>query len=72
MTVDVLHTKALCFGLWSARYLDRDTYTTLSRKMHLDLFHLQTSPQIFLLYHQMKTHKKISWWVFSACRRPFE
>ena len=72
MTVDVLHTKALCFGLWSAHYLDRGTYTTLPHKLRLDLFHLQTSPQIFLLYHQMKTRKKISWWVFSACRRPFE
>ena len=33
-------------------------------KLHLDLFHLQTSPQLFLLYHQMKTHEKIFWWVF--------
>ena len=31
----------------------------LSRKLHLDPFHLQTSLQLFLLCHQMKTHEKI-------------
>ena len=67
LTLDVPHTKTLCFGLWETCYLDWGTYTMLSWKLHLDSFHLQTSPQLFLLCHQIKKHEKISEWVFSTC-----
>ena len=52
--------------------MDRGTYTMLSHKLHLDPFCSQTSPQLFLLCHQMKTHEKISWWVFSTCLQRWE
>ena len=49
LTLDVPHTKTLCIGLWVNRYLDRGIYTMLSRKLHLDPFCPQTSPQLFLV-----------------------
>ena len=57
LTLDVPHTKILCFGLWVTRYLDRGICTMLFRKLHLEPFHLQTSPQLFVLCHQMKTNE---------------
>ena len=59
----------LCFGLWVTRYLDRGTYTMLSRILHLDPFRPQTSSQPFLLCHQIKTHEKSSWWVYFTLSR---
>ena len=53
------HTKTFCFGLWVTRYLDRGAYIMLPDKLHLDPFRLQTSPQLFLLCHQMKKIEKI-------------
>ena len=40
LTLDVSHTRTLCFGLWTAHFLVRSTYTMLSRKLHLDPFRL--------------------------------
>ena len=49
-----------------------DDKKKLSRKLHLDPFCPQTSPQLFLLCHQMKTDENISWWVFSTRPWPLE
>ena len=72
LTLDVPHTKTLYVGLRAAHFLGCGTYTLLSRKLHLDHFHLQTSSQLFLLCHQRKAHEKISRWIFSTCPRPWE
>ena len=53
-------------------FLGWGSYTMLSRKLRLGPFHLQTSPQLLLLCHQMKTHEKITWWVSSTCPQPLE
>ena len=57
-------TNTLCLGLWAAYFLGRGTDTMLSCKLHLGHFHLQTSPQLFLLRHQKKTREKIPWCFF--------
>ena len=44
----------------------------LYHKLHPDPFHLQTSPQLFLPCHQMKTHEKISWRFFSTSLQSWE
>ena len=38
LTLDLAHTKTLCFGQWTANFLGRVTYTMLSRKLHLHPF----------------------------------
>ena len=72
LTMDVPHTRTLCLNLWESHFLGQGTDTMLSRKLHPDPFHLQTSLQLFLLYHQMKRRIKALWWAFSTCPRPWE
>ena len=69
-TLEVPYTKTLCLGLWAAHFLDQDTDTVSLCK--LKSHHLQTSPQFFLLCHQMKTHEKILWSIFSVCLQCLE
>ena len=59
-------------SLSATRYLNRRTCMMLSRKLCLDPFCSQISPQHFFVCHQMKTHEKIFWWVFSACLQAWE
>ena len=70
LTLYLPRTKTLCLGLWAAHFFGQGTYTMLSHKLHLDPFPLQTSSQLFILCHQMKTHEMISWWVFLTCHQP--
>ena len=72
LRLDVPHTRTLCLGLWAAHFVGQGTKTMLSRKLHPDPFDLQTSPEIFLLCHQMKRHRKALWWAFSTCHQPWE
>ena len=57
--LDVPRTKSFCFDLWTAHCPGGDIDTMLSHRLCLGPFCLQTSPQRFLLCHQMEKRERI-------------